>query len=442
MIGPYRLLEDLGETPYGRAWKALDTRTDEPVVVQRVDEPWPVEAEPGLPFSRLLEETRRLTRIAHPGIPTLFEVGEREGELLVAVAPGEGTPLVERLAAEPRPDVATVVEWGFRLLEILAVAHGHGVIHRHVGEGEIRVQPGGRLTLEGFGLTRLGHPAQLAKGEPPRAPEQERGEPATPRTDLWAVGTLLRRLLRGRVGPEEPLGRVLTGSTAADPARRYRDAAEMEEALRDALSAPAAVAREVPAGVGGGRFDDEATMVIVPPSAGPRRGFPGGRLLLGAVLLVVLSAAGWLALHGKDESPGFRGGPAVGPRSPAALEVAPGDPAADLDRARKLILAGDETRAAEILEALLGRGEVADPVPVLDALGTLRLKRGETAEAVKLLGQAVLLKPSADLHYKLGLALAAEGRKREALEELEEARALEPGSEPIRRAIEKLRGKP
>jgi serine/threonine protein kinase len=249
-IGPYQVLEDLGPAPFGNAWLAVDTRGDRlsPTVILKVIPP----SRPGLwhdaaLWEILLAETEALGRIYHRGLPDLLEISEREGSLWIAFAYTEGLTLRELLARGERPDRSTLVDWGCQLLEILDEAHAQGVLHRHLGEDEVVVTPEGQLVLTGFGLTQLVFHPQTAT-----PPEQLAGDPCTPQGDLYAVGSLLRRLAfagaihregshggrkgygRQGLGSRDPLLKVLARATSPDPATRYESAVEMAEALREA----------------------------------------------------------------------------------------------------------------------------------------------------------------------------------------------------------------
>lgn len=236
-IGPFQILESLGPAPFGSAYFAVDSRTDREAILKVIPPSRPGMGQEETPWEILLQETQRLCRIYHPGIPQLYEIAEEEGALLVAFAPVEGTTLHEWLLGGERPDRAQLVEWGCQLLEIAGEAHRMGILHRHINEEEVVVGPDGRLILCGFGLTQLVFDPIFAM-----APEQLVGEPCTARSDLYAVGLLLRRLaftgaLRGSVrgvgGGRDPLLKVLARATFPEPATRYASAAEMAEALRD-----------------------------------------------------------------------------------------------------------------------------------------------------------------------------------------------------------------
>lgn len=317
-IGPYDVLEDLGPAPFGMAYLALDTRSDRTAILKVIPPSRPGLCQEITPWEILLEETAALTRIYHRGLPALFEVAEHEGSLLIAFESVEGQTLHELQAQGARPDRGQLIDWGCQILDILAEAHAEGLLHRHIGEDSVLVTPGGQVVLTGFGLTQLVYDPLTAL-----APEQLAGEPLTPQSDLYAVGSLLRRLTfasrlksgGGVVGSNgrDPLLKVLARATFPDPAARYRSAAEMAEALRQAGRArgPRAVA---PAA--GSHTQPAETAAVTPfptaqrahaeePEKGDRR---WALLLLAVTLLLMLSviATGWFLIGG-DTHPESQG---------------------------------------------------------------------------------------------------------------------------------------
>ncbi len=321
-VGPFRVLEDLGPSPFGTAYLAQDARSDRTVILKVIPPSRPGMGQEVTPWEILLEETAALSRIYHPGIPTLFEVAENEGLLLVSFDIVEGQSLHELLASGVRPERAQLIDWGCQLLEILGEAHAEGLLHRHVGEDSVLITADRRVVLTGFGLTQLVFEPLTAT-----PPEQLAGEPLTPQSDLYAVGSLLRRLTfasrlkgGGRSGSSgrDPLLKVLARATFPDPAARFRDAAEMAEALRHAgrsrplarVPAPAPVAAATPAAPAvPGAASRRAVVSSVTPF--PARFRPeeeetedGDRrwalLLLAVTLLLMLSviATGWFLIGG------------------------------------------------------------------------------------------------------------------------------------------------
>ena len=148
-----------------------------------------------------------------------------------------GRSLRELLAGGERPDRKTLVDWGCQILDVLAEAHARGVLHRRISEDEVIVTPEGRVVLNSFGPRRMFFVPRVL---PP--PEQLAGELYTVRSDLYAVGALLRRLAfagalhggRGGLRSRDPLLKVLARATYVDPGGRYESAVEMAEALREA----------------------------------------------------------------------------------------------------------------------------------------------------------------------------------------------------------------
>jgi eukaryotic-like serine/threonine-protein kinase len=323
-IGPYRILEDLGPAPFGTAYLAADTRSDRTVILKVIPPSRPSSWQEAASWEILLAETEALGRIYHRGLPVLLEVADHDGSLLVAFAVAEGRTLHELLTQGERPDRATLIEWGCQLLDVLAEAHAAGILHRHIAEDEIILAPEGHLVLTGFGLTQLVFDPLLTM-----PPEQLAGELYTAQGDLYAVGSLLRRLtfagsLRGNggLGARDPLFRVLARATCHDPAARYASAAEMAEALREAARTEGGsgvrprlqpVPCEGRVEIFPGTFRPSAAPAQHRSSAGGEEDARRALLLLAATLLLIVFvlATGWFLLGGKGAIP-----PAGAPAAP------------------------------------------------------------------------------------------------------------------------------
>lgn len=328
-IGPFSILEDLGPAPFGTACLALDNRSDRTAIVKVIPPSRPGIGQEITPWEILLEETAALARIYHRGLPALLEVAEHEGALLVAFEAVEGRTLHELLTQGTRPDRAQLIDWGSQILDVLGEAHAEGLLHRHVGEDSVMITPAGQVVLTGFGLTQLVfHPLTAL------SPEQLAGEPLTPQSDLFAVGSLLRRLTfasrlksaGGVVGSNgrDPLLKVLARATCPDPSMRFRSAADMADALRQARRVRAAA--PVPAGPLAEMADVAELAGVVRFEMTPVTPFPaaarpdlskdaedsaqGDRrwalLLLTVTLLLMLSviATGWFLVGGDEGQDG------------------------------------------------------------------------------------------------------------------------------------------
>ncbi len=333
-IGPYQILEDLGPAPFGLAYLALDSRTDQRALLKVIPPSRPGLQQEETPWDVLLKETRALLRIHHRGIPPLVEIAEQDGMLLVSFGTVVGSTLHDLMVQGKRPNRSLLVDWGCQLLDILTEAHAAGIVHRHVSEEQIVVTPDGRLVLMGFGLTQI-HFDPLAAFPP----ECSSGEPLTPQSDLHAVGLLLRRLAfasglrseRGLGAPRrDPLLKVLARATFPNPAARFRDAREMADALRQAgrAGSPARASRPAPSV---SPSDPQPILARIPtarpepPTVVQDEGKEDRKLALllvtvAMLLMLMLVAAGWF-LIGRDG--------AAGPVLPAgtATTTAPRTPA-------------------------------------------------------------------------------------------------------------------
>lgn len=332
-FGPYRVLEDLGAVPYGTLYRVVDTRSEEPAMLKVIPPSLQGGWQGSAPWEILLRETEALARIYHRALPSLLEVSEHDGELLVAFAPVDGMSLRDWLAEGGRPDRALLAEWGVEILEALQEAHAAGILHRHVGEDEVFITAEGQVVLTGFGLTQLTFDPHV-----PLPPEQRPGEPFTEQSDLYALGALLYRLafvsgLRSQPAEpgagRDPLLKVVARATFADRSARFAGAADMAEALRagrgepvggrDAASPKRPAGREPLSSVARFRLPGRAGAVEEGADRGEGEGDRRNALLFLAsslLLLAFLILAGWLILE--MEPPG---GPAAAPssslRSPA-----------------------------------------------------------------------------------------------------------------------------
>jgi len=259
-LGPYEIVARLGEGGMGEVYRACDTRLSRDVAIKRLR----AEAEDET-RQRFWREARAAAAISHPNVCAIYDVGDAEGEPWLAMELLEGENLEDRLRRGPLPADEAVA----RLLEVLAgleALHARGIIHRDLKPSNVHLTPHGAKLLD-FGLalptrgplgdeTRLTR-ADLVIGTPQyMAPEQWRGEPLSPATDLFACGALLYEALSGTsafrgdtpiavyesvmrdqppalVGDAgiEALDRVIQKAIAKRPLDRFGSAREMADAL-------------------------------------------------------------------------------------------------------------------------------------------------------------------------------------------------------------------
>ena len=210
---------------------------------------------------RFRQEALALSQLNHPSVTTAHDFDSQDGIDFLVMEYVPGSSLDRRLNGEAIP-ASQVVALGKQLAEGLAAAHAHGVIHRDLKPGNLRVTPDGRLKILDFGLAKFLAPrggdgdatvtdeGQVAGTLAYMSPEQLRGGALDERTDIYAAGAVLYELatgqrifgslrgadlisailketplpepLRRKVPP--PLGEVLMKCLEKDPSRRYSSA--------------------------------------------------------------------------------------------------------------------------------------------------------------------------------------------------------------------------
>jgi eukaryotic-like serine/threonine-protein kinase len=268
-IGRYQLRGQLGEGGMGLVYEAWDDRLGRSIALKVM--------RPALQDvavrDRFWREARAAGALSHPNICHVYEIGEDEGELFIAMERLDGESLAERLGRGPLAP-AEAIQVALGVLAGLEAVHARGLLHRDLKPSNVFLTPHGIKLLD-FGLalavsttpsdhdhTRpaltlpgvvMGTPAYMA-------PEQILAQGADARADLYAVGAMLFEMLAGRPPfqastPAEILARVLSErppalggpplviaadrvvhrALARNRDERYADAAAMAQDLRSAL---------------------------------------------------------------------------------------------------------------------------------------------------------------------------------------------------------------
>ncbi len=190
-------------------------------------------------------ERRAISRLAHPHIVRVFDVGDEH----IATAYIDGSDLRRR--STPGLDPASAVQITLQIASALTFAHGKGVVHRDVKPGNILIDREGNAYLSDFGLATLIHEddaevQSMCAGTPGfMAPEQARGEPATPAADQYGLARTLLFMLAGGSVPEDrdaaldqipatlppEVRSLLSRATEPEPSRRWASIADLAAAL-------------------------------------------------------------------------------------------------------------------------------------------------------------------------------------------------------------------
>ena len=343
-LGKYELHQLLGEGAMGIVWKSYDTVLRRYVALKLLSSSFRKTKDMQ---ERFLREARAAGAIQHANIVTVYDLGESEGQLYIAMELVEGRDLSDMIALRDPLALERKLDITIEVLAGLHFAHQRGVIHRDVKPSNVRVMPDGRVKIMDFGIARLQKADATGSGAivgtpTYMAPEQITNGAITPATDVFSVGCMLYELLCYQrpfeaesvhgvlyqvlttepralrtVAPSIPaaLERVVAKAMNKVPHERYESAGQMMSTLQGIRSALSGA-------------DDEATQPLGRWTPLPR---PVLKLITHASMRARLAVLGALAavvvllLY----APGQSGEPAnqVRPNPPAAAPIGLSAPA-------------------------------------------------------------------------------------------------------------------
>lgn len=348
-VSDYVLVRAIGRGTHYKLYQAVDPRLGHMVVI-KILHVTPGRPEPGTDpelasvlEARLQREAHALSSLSHPGIPEIYETGEQDGHPFLVMEYLVGHPLRQHLdqRALSMPETLDILSQAAAAIDAV---HAEGILHRDVRASNIMLLHDGRVKLVEFGLARqpgdttvtlmgalVGEPAYMA-------PEQLRGKPASPQSDIWALGVLLYEMLAGHPPFEganfqlvahqvimgepapvpdmpETICAVLARALEKDPDQRYPQAQDMVKALKKAAAGYTAPAHVRPA------FSVPAAREFSTTRALPKPALLAAGAL--AALLTVFIIAGFLLSR-----------PAAPLPAPASVSAAPKAvlPPADLQK--------------------------------------------------------------------------------------------------------------
>jgi serine/threonine-protein kinase len=262
----YRIEELIGRGGMGVVYRAYDLRLKRSVAVKFVAPSLALDERFRERFAR---ETELLMSLEHPNVVPIYDAGDVEGRLYLAMRLVEGPDLGSLLRAEGALAPARTVAICAQIASALDAAHARGLVHRDVKPSNVLLDGSEHVYLADFGLTRsLGHPIgesgeERSIGTPAYlAPEQLEGMAVDGRADVYSLGCVLYECLTGeRVFPrdsrlaeawahleEEPprasrtgrslpeqADRVISRALAKDPAERYPTCCALVAAAESAL---------------------------------------------------------------------------------------------------------------------------------------------------------------------------------------------------------------
>jgi CHASE1-domain containing sensor protein/predicted Ser/Thr protein kinase len=200
-IGRYTLLRTLGRGGMGVVHLALDEVLGRSVAVKLLDQ----RGTPALQ-ARLLQEAQSLARLSHPNVVAIYEAGEHDGRIYLAMERITGETLRVWRSERPRA-LAEVLDVALQAARGLAAAHDAGLVHRDVKPDNIMIGDDGRVRVMDFGLARATRSRALDETHAsPLAPPSSSSSPA-----LTALGTVVGT--PGYMAPEQRRGAIVDASS-------------------------------------------------------------------------------------------------------------------------------------------------------------------------------------------------------------------------------------
>ncbi len=404
----------LGRGGMATVWLGRDERLARRVAIKIPSEGILAEETFSIRFER---EAQTAAALSHPHLVSVYDYGY-EGERPYLVSEFiDGRNLAELRDEGRAPDTATLAE---TLLEALAHIHAAGIIHRDVKPGNVLVDRAGRILLTDFGIAQSGEATGLTNeghvvGTPSYlAPEVERGDRATPASDLFSLGVVLSQQYSER--DPDRVGRLIDALTELKPADRPATAEEaLELVTRQSVHVTAVnpVATPEPTAT-------RPAAAVLPPAprrpatetasgdgdGGPNDGSNRGRLIVGGLVALVLGAVAAIAIAsgGADEG---GGGSKQADRKPAAKTTTTEAPASTTTATTTATTTTTTAAAEPPTDAGAVPAGGDDPARgiELNNEGYALLQQGDVAGALPKLREAVASFPEDDTEIDYAYAL-------------------------------------
>ncbi len=323
-FGKYRILEKLGAGGFATVYKAVDTSLDREVALKILHPPLLTDQRFVQNFR---QEAKTLAALRHPQIITVYEVGDADGRLFIAMDLAHGLSLAQSIAKRGRIPWDEMLAVLRPVCDALDYAHGQKVVHRDLKPANLLIdmQRGALLTDFGFARLMAENTASMTMsggivGTPGyMAPEVWENNAADAPVDIYALGCIVYEMLTGDVlfqgqtpiqamrahdrGPQLPavwpedvpegIATVLGKALAHDPAERYPSAGALWLALSE-LETQAQTARETAQQPEATRHTaarpaEEAQRIEAEPIAAPKSQ-PSALRIIGVILFALAIA--------------------------------------------------------------------------------------------------------------------------------------------------------
>jgi eukaryotic-like serine/threonine-protein kinase len=264
-IGKYRVQDRIGRGGMGTVYRAIDETLHREVAIKVLN----AELNDPEVAKRFRAEAITVARLSHPGIATIYELFQHEGQWLMVMEFVRGETLEHMAERMGTLSPQRAAEISMQCLAALAHAHSMGVVHRDLKPANLMITETGAIKVMDFGIARVAGTEHLTSagymmGTPAyMAPEQVTGNEIDARADLYALGVVFYRLTAGRLpfrgdtpfamaqsqvnDPPTPIGtvrndlppwveQVVVRALAKAPEERFQSAIEFHEAFARCLS--------------------------------------------------------------------------------------------------------------------------------------------------------------------------------------------------------------
>jgi len=200
-VGKYKILDKIGRGGMGTVYRAIDETLHRDVAIKVLN----AELNDPEVAKRFRAEAITVARLSHPGIATIYELFEHEGEWLMVMEFVRGETLESMVSRMGPLSAQRAAELCMQTLAALAHAHSMGVVHRDLKPANVMITENGAVKVMDFGIARVSGSEHLTNagfmmGTPAyMAPEQVRGGEVDARADLYAMGVVFYRLTTSKL---------------------------------------------------------------------------------------------------------------------------------------------------------------------------------------------------------------------------------------------------
>jgi serine/threonine protein kinase len=168
LLGPYRLIAQLGKGSMGEVWRARDERLDRQVALKVL--PAELANDPER-RARMLREARAAAAIRHANVVTLYDVIEHAGSDILVMELVDGRTVADILRKQGKPELAVGLRWIEQIADALVAAHSRRILHRDIKAANVMVTADGAIKVLDFGLAKEHDAAGSMTSMKPFVPE-------------------------------------------------------------------------------------------------------------------------------------------------------------------------------------------------------------------------------------------------------------------------------